>query len=199
MANRASGLLRRNLAYFLIVLSLVGGAVAYALTIPQVSEVIAYRTELQDYDADRFATHDAALELGLNNPLGVGPGQSFLLLDYATHSLYLRVFSENGVIGFLSLAAFVSLTLVRSLLLSQRSQDRFQRAMFTLIAATILGTVLNSFAIDTLHWRHFWFLLALGWMPLWSGPINARRDAACRSGAPTVISSPIPSNVTSKL
>ena len=179
MANRAARTLRRNLAYSLIALALVGGAIAYASTIPQVSEVIAYRTEIQDYDADRFATHDAALELGLNNPLGVGPGQSFLLLDYATHSLYLRVFSENGVIGFLSLAAFILLALVRSLLLSQRAQNCFQRAMFALIAAAILGTLLNSFAIDTLHWRHFWFLLALGWMPLWSkAPTSTREGAA---------------------
>lgn len=167
-ANRREGMLRRHLTYFFIVILLVSATLAYAMTIPQVKEVIAYRTELQAYDEDRFATHDAALTLGLENPLGVGPGQSFLYLDYATHSLYLRIFSENGVIGFLSFIAFVLLTLLRALVLSQNCLNRFQRSMFALVAAAIVGTLLNSFAIDTLHWRHFWFLLAVGWMPLWA-------------------------------
>ena len=178
LANRAAGTLKRNLAYFLIALVLVGGAVVYAVRIPQVSQVVAYRSELQVYDEDRFATHEAALEMGMDNPVGVGPGQSFLLLDYATHSLYLRVFSENGVLGSFSLMAFVLLTFVRSLLLSKRAPQSFQRAMFALAAAAILGALLNSFAIDTLHWRHFWFLLALGWMPLWAGQADAHGDDA---------------------
>jgi hypothetical protein len=172
IANRGSGLLRRNLAIFVVALVLIGGALAYAMTIPQVSDVIAYRSEKQAYDDDRFANQDAAFSLGLNNPLGVGPGQSFLHLNYATHSLYLRVFSENGAIGVFSLGIFMLLTLVRSLLLSQKSAHRFQRAMFAMVAAAIIGMLLNSFAIDTLHWRHFWILLALGWMPLWPAETN---------------------------
>ncbi len=167
LANRGEGTNRRSITYFVMVTVLTGVTVVYVTTIPQVSEVIAYRTEMQSYDTDRFATHSTAVELGLDNPLGVGPGQSFLLLDYATHSLYLRLFSENGVIGLFSFAAFVLLTLVRSLLLSQRAVNSFQRSMFSLIAAATLGILLNSFVIDTLHWRHFWFLLAFGWMPLW--------------------------------
>lgn len=167
IAGRGNGSLRRNLLYFAIVVAMVGGAIAYAMTIPQISEVLAYRTELQSYDADRFANFRAALELGLNNPLGVGPVQSFLLLDYATHNVYLRVFSENGVLGFLSFCAFLLVTLTRALLLSQKAVSRAQRSLFALVAAALFGTLLNSFTIDTLHWRHYWLLLALGWMPVW--------------------------------
>lgn len=183
ITNRAARTLCRNLAYFMIALVLIGGAVAYVLTLPQVSEVFAYRTQRQAYDDARLTNQSAALELGLDNPLGVGPGQSFLLLNYATHSLYLRVLSENGVVGFLSFAAFLLLTLVRSLLLSQQAPHPFQRAMFTLIAAAMLGTLLNSMAIDTLHWRHFWFLLALGWMPLWAAPPNLHSATRGRESA----------------
>ena len=143
-ANRREGMLRRHLAYFFIIILLVSATLAYAMTIPQVKEVIAYRTELQSYDEDRFATHDAALTLGLENPLGVGPGQSFLYLDYATHSLYLRIFSENGVIGFLSFITFVLLTLLRALVLSQKCLNHFQRSMFALVSAAMVGTLLNS-------------------------------------------------------
>jgi O-antigen ligase len=158
---------RKNLSYFIICLVIVGAAVGYAMTIPQVAEVISYRSELQSYDADRFANFHAALQLGINNPLGVGPVQSFLMLDYATHNVYLRVFSENGILGFLSFTVFLLITLLRTLLLSQKAADRSQRALFALVSASVCGTMLNSFTIDTLHWRHFWLLLAFGWMPLW--------------------------------
>jgi O-antigen ligase len=174
----------RNLIYLTIIAVIVGSVVAYAMTIPQIKEVLAYRTEMQSYDADRFATYSAALRLGLSNPLGVGPFQSFVLLDYATHNVYLRVFSENGVIGFLSFAGFLLLALIRSVLLSQKAVNRIQRSLFALVAAALVGTLLNSFTIDTLHWRHFWLLLALGWMPLWTRSVSpaprGRRRASSR-------------------
>jgi O-antigen ligase len=164
----------RNLVYFAIFAAIIAGAFAYAMTIPQITEVLSYRTEMQAYDADRFTNFTAALRLGLSNPLGVGPGQSFLTLDYAIHNLYLRTFAENGVIGFLSFTVFALATLIRSLVLSQRAANAIQRSLFALVAAALCGTLLNSLTIDTLHWRHLWLLLALGWMPLWAGPSRAR-------------------------
>lgn len=181
IANRKTEAAKQSLIYFVLVAAIVGACVAYALTIPQVGEVVAYRTELQDYDADRFATHSAALRLGLTNPLGVGPAQSFGLLGYAPHNLYLRIFSENGLLGFVSLTAFLLLTLTRSLMLSFRANNPSQRAIFAFVTAAICGTLLNSFTIDTLHWRHFWLLLALGWMPLWKRPGNLAQVRTHRS------------------
>lgn len=158
---------RRSMIYFAIFAVIIAGAIAYSMTIPQVNQVLSYRTEIQEYDADRFATFHAALQLGFSNPLGVGPAQSFLLLSYATHNVYLRVFAENGVIGFLSFTVFAAITLTRSTMLSQKAINAVQRSLFALVSAALLGTLVNSFTIDTLHWRHFWVLLALGWMPLW--------------------------------
>src|SRR5437867_1306313 len=157
----------RNLIYFAIFASIIVAAIAYAMTIPQVNEVVSYRADLQAYDADRFATFRAALWLGLSNPLGVGPGQSFLILNYATHNVYLRVFSENGVIGFLTFTGFILATLTRSTLLSRKAVRATQRSLFAMVSAALVGALVNSFTIDTLHWRHLWLLLALGWMPLW--------------------------------
>lgn len=172
----------RNLVYFAIFAAIIAGAFIYAMTIPQINEVLSYRTEMQVYDADRFANFIAALRLGLNNPLGVGPGQSFLALDYATHNLYLRTFSENGVIGFLTFTAFALATLIRSLVLSQKAANLIQRSLFAVVAAALCGCLLNSFTIDTLHWRHLWLLLALGWMPLWTTlPRPCSQVSAARS------------------
>jgi len=63
----------RRVILVVLVIGILAAAVYYATTIPQVSDVVAYRTEIQNYDTDRFATHAAALQLGLSNPLGVGP------------------------------------------------------------------------------------------------------------------------------
>jgi hypothetical protein len=150
---------------------------------------MSYRTEMQTYDADRFANFIPALRLGLNNPLGVGPGQSFLTLDYATHNLYLRTFSENGIIGFLTFSAFALVTLVRSLVLAQKAFNAIQRSLFALIAAALCGTLLNSFTIDTLHWRHFWLVLALGWMPAWT-TMAGKSEAQPSGRAPQALITP---------
>ena len=191
IARRGAGGLRRNLIYFVIFAVLTGGAIAYAMTIPQISEVVSYRTGMQDYDADRIANFTAALRLGVGNPLGVGPGQSFLTLDYATHNLFLRIFSENGVLGLLSLTAFALVTLTRSLVLSQRATSLVQRSLFALVAAALCGTLLNSFMIDTLHWRHFWLLLALGWMPLWKPELQSLRKATTSQPPTSRIEAPV--------
>ena len=177
ISKRGVGSSRRNLVYFAIFAAIISSAFAYAMTIPQIGEVLSYRTEMQAYDADRFTNFISALRLGLSNPLGVGPGQSFLTLDYATHNLYLRTFSENGVLGFLTFTAFALATLIRSLVLSQKAANLIQRSLFALVAAALCGALLNSFTIDTLHWRHLWLLLALGWTPLWTTPSHQRPEA----------------------
>lgn len=168
MGGRTRGGTRHDVVYFLICAVIVGAAVAYTLTNPRVSEFAANRSEMQSYDEDRFAKHWEALELGLRNPLGTGPGQSHLLLGgYNAHSLPLGVFSENGFIGLLSLLGFMLASFIRALVLSQKARNHFQRSMFALVAAAIAGALLNSVVIDAIHWRHFWFLLAVAWMPLW--------------------------------
>jgi O-antigen ligase len=158
---------RRSVITLLIVGAFVATAVGYALTSHQVNEIAVDRSEKQSYDEDRFIKQVEALELGLTNPLGIGPGQSQLVLSYNPHSLPLGLFAENGVVGVLSVMAFVVGTLIRSFLLSLRATNQFQRSIFILVTAAIAGTLLNSLVIDPIHWRHFWFLLALGWMPLW--------------------------------
>ncbi len=176
MASRTRGGTQRSIVYFLICALIVGTAVAYTLTSPRVSEFAANRSEMQSYDEARFAKHWEALELGLHNPLGAGPGQSHLLLGgYNAHSLPLGDFSENGIIGLLSLVGFMLATFIRALVLSQKAGNHFQRSMFALVAAAIAGTLLNSVVIDAIHWRHFWFLLALAWMPLWVSENTLRK------------------------
>ncbi len=38
--------------------------------------------------------------------------------------------------------------------------------LYFVIFASLIGLAFNSFFVDTLHWRHFWLLLALAWVPM---------------------------------
>jgi uncharacterized membrane protein (DUF2068 family) len=160
---------RRKFGYLLLVAIVAVAAVVYALKNPRVNEFASGRSEIQDYDEGRFAKQAEALQLGLRNPLGIGAGQSHIILGYSPHSLPLGLFAENGVIGLFAFMAFTLATLVRSLVLAQRVRNPFQRQIFALVAAALTGTLVNSLVIDPIHWRHFWMLLALGWMPLFTG------------------------------
>lgn len=128
----------------------------------EVGDMFTQRFGLQEYDQDRFSTQKIALESAMTYPLGIGPGQSEIVFQYSTHSLYARILSENGITGFLSFITFVCVTCWRSLKLALRSTPKQQYYM--VCTAALIGVVINSLVVDTLHWRHFWFLLAVPWV-----------------------------------
>jgi hypothetical protein len=122
------------------------------------------------YDQERFLAQRLALAEAGGNPLGIGPGQSETFSGTVTyiggrpvslHSLYLRVVLENGWLGAASFAAFLGLTLARGWSVAA---ERWRHAgLSAVIVASLLGTLVNSFFVDTLHWRHFWVQMALVW------------------------------------
>jgi hypothetical protein len=136
------------------------------LQIPEVKEMMNRRVTsngLQGYDQDRFRTQRMALDSVLDRPLGIGPGQAELAFHYATHSSYMRVLSENGFLGEAGFISFVIICLFRALIMGWKARDPFWQKIFFITAACILGHIINSGVVDTIHWRHFWFLLALPW------------------------------------
>jgi hypothetical protein len=118
---------------------------------------------LQSYDRDRFRTQRLAMDAAEARPLGIGPGQAELAFDYATHSSYMRVLSENGWIGEFAYVAFILVSLGRALWMGCTTRDPFWKKIFFISAACILGHMVNSGVVDTVHWRHYWLLLALPW------------------------------------
>lgn len=112
----------------------------------------------QGYDAGRFARQLEGLMAVAAHPAGVGPGNWS-----DAHSLYVRTLAENGLLGFLSLLLFI-LTLVANL--ARRAAGEVEKPYglsSKVLLASLLGTLANSFVIDTIHWRHLWLLLALSW------------------------------------
>jgi hypothetical protein len=115
------------------------------------------------YDNDRFDTQQRGIHSVLEKPLGIGPGQSEGVFDYATHSMYVRILTENGFAGFATFYAFVLWSWLRATKLALTLKDRYTRDVFALISASIVGVLINGLVIDTIHWRSFWFLLGLAW------------------------------------
>jgi O-antigen ligase len=150
-----------------IVLMVLGGiALGIILELPAVKSMMEVRVThsgLQGYDRDRFRTQRMALQSAEEHPLGIGPGQAELAFDYATHSSYMRVLSENGWIGEFAYVSFVLVCLGRGIWMGVRTTDEFWRKIFFISSACILGHMVNSGVVDTIHWRHYWFLLALPW------------------------------------
>jgi hypothetical protein len=150
------------------ILSFAGVAVCIGLVmqIPAVHEMVGERITsngLHNYDRDRFLTQREALEAALARPLGIGPGQAEEAFHYSTHSSYMRVLSENGFLGELGFDAFIAVCLARGIWMGWKTKDSYWEKIFFVASACILGHLVNSAVVDTVHWRHLWFLLALPW------------------------------------
>jgi hypothetical protein len=127
------------------------------------TDVIEDRARFQDYDVQRFQAQREGLNLGLTHPLGVGPGQFGFHAVAGAHSLYIRVFAEQGPVGLLILLLFITLTFAVAAGNTIRGSDTFGIGSAVLFAA-FCGLVVTSIAVDTLHWRHLWVLAALIWV-----------------------------------
>jgi O-antigen ligase len=159
----SKGNLKRIGAIFLLIVLASSALFILIASTPELSDMFEARFKLQGYDQDRFGTHEAALNAALENPLGIGPGQSEDYFNYATHNVYLRVLAENGLLGFIGYFGFLMITLFQSAYRSLRTRGDLGN-YFALATATLVGILVNSLVIDSLHWRHLWFLAAIPWM-----------------------------------
>lgn len=155
---------RRGIAVYLMLVIFAGVLVILKNQILLVQ--FTERASLQKYDNERFASQEAAWHGGVLSPLGSGPGQSEMLLAIAPHNVYARIFFENGWLGILTLLLFLIATLV--ICVRKFYSVRFGY-IYRVCFAVIAGHIINGFFIDTLHWRHFWVVLALAWIPLGGG------------------------------
>jgi O-antigen ligase len=163
-----------------LVLALVAGAlVAGAVSVSGSGDFLADRARIQSYDADRFGAQAAGLEPAQRYPFGVGPGQFELVAPISAHSTYVRVFAEQGLPGFMAFLALLVFTLGAALANAAAGRDTYGIGSAALLGAWC-GILVNSFVIDTLHWRHLWVVAAL----IWAG--WARRHVA-----PSRISRPL--------
>ena len=152
---------------------------------PAVTNFFEQRAQIQVYDSDRFAAQEAGLEIVYNSPLGCGPGQfesAVLQLkgtDISAHSLYIRVLSENGVVGFiLFFTALISISI--GLLFIHIKKGERTSINSSVLLSIMIGLLVNSLVVDTLHWRHLWFFVGLALFNLYE--YRVKSDTKIRIG-----------------
>src|SRR3984893_8025156 len=139
--------------------------VAVLLSFDQINEMFKQRASFdQSYDEGRFGRfgrHILGADMALDLPFGIGPLQFHNFFPEDTHNSYLNAFMSGGWIAGVCYPALVFVTVI----LGFRhvfADVPWQRAYLAIFAA-FLGTVGESFIIDTDHWRHFWMMLGAMW------------------------------------
>ena len=139
--------------------------VAVLLSFDSIGEMFRQRASFdQSYDEGRFGRfgrHVLGADMALDLPFGIGPLQFHNYFPEDTHNSYLNAFMSGGWIAGVCYPALVFVTVIlgfRHVFVSVP----WQRAYLAIFAA-FLGTVGESFVIDTDHWRHFWMMLGAMW------------------------------------
>jgi len=154
---------RTKIAYLLIVL-IVGSLLLAALPTWLGSQefleaFLTERAKFQTYDTSRFARQIEGIKAGLTHLIGVGPG-----MWASAHSLYVRTFAEHGIFGLVTLFLFLLVLSVGTFFRALWETDKPYGMSARVVFACLIGQLMNSIVIDTIHWRHFWFILALAWV-----------------------------------
>jgi hypothetical protein len=138
---------------------------AVLLSFDSISEMFKQRASFdQSYDEGRFGRfgrHILGAQMALDLPFGIGPLQFHNYFPEDTHNSYLNAFMSGGWLSGICYPALVFVTAItgfRHIFV----RLPWQRAYLAIFSA-FLGTVGESFIIDTDHWRHFWMMLGVMW------------------------------------
>ena len=113
-------------------------------------ELLTSRIGLQQYDTERFESHHNVLKMITRSPIiGIGTGNYISFSNIEAHNTFYRILGERGLLfGIITLIIFL-LPLYKS----YKEKD-------ILLLAILFGMYVNSYFVDTLHWRFLWILFA---------------------------------------
>jgi O-antigen ligase len=147
-------------------ISMVALVTIAAVQNDEIANVLSDRASLtQSYDVGaegRFGGQQKAIQLILENPLGIGAGQFTSVHHHEeVHNVFLSVFLNNGWLGGLMYALMVGLTFFIGL--QHLTRNTQARPLFLVAYAAFVATALEGVVIDSDHWRSFYILMALIW------------------------------------
>ncbi|CCE02020.1 O-antigen ligase family protein [Bradyrhizobium sp. STM 3809] len=160
------------------------------LSIDSIADMFKQRASFdQSYDEGRFGRfgrHILGADMALDLPFGIGPLQFHNYFPEDTHNSYLNAFMSGGWLSGICYPALVFTTVILGFryLFVRVPWQRTYIAMFS----AFLGTVGESFIIDTDHWRHFFLMLGTMW-----GMIAATRAHQAEASRSAEIGSPVTS------
>jgi O-Antigen ligase len=165
LTSRSQAERSRIIVMALVAVILAVALVAILLSFDSTAQMFKQRASFdQSYDEGRFGRfgrHILGAEMALDLPFGIGPLQFRNYFPEDTHNSYLNAFMSGGWISGLVYPALVFVTVMtgfRYIFLPVP----WQRTYLAIFSA-FLGTVGESFIIDTDHWRHFWMMLGAMW------------------------------------
>jgi hypothetical protein len=154
-----------------IILIAVGGIAAMALllaallSVDAVANLFKERISLeQEYDVGqmgRFGRHILGALLALDVPNGIGPLQFSKIFPEDPHNTFLNAFMSGGWLSGICYPTLVVLTFVYGLRYLFVATP-WQSSMIVVYCAYV-GMMVESFIIDSDHWRHVFLLLGVLW------------------------------------
>lgn len=165
LTSRSQSQRSRIIVIALVTVVLAAMLVAVLLSFDAVSQLFKQRASFdQGYDSGRFGRfgrHVLGADMALGLPFGIGPLQFHRYFPEDTHNSYLNAFMSGGWLSGVCYPALVFVTAFTGL------RYVFVRMpwqwTYLAIFSAFLGTVGESFIIDTDHWRHFWLMLGVMW------------------------------------
>ncbi len=165
LTSRSNAQRSRIIVMTVVALLVAALLIAVLLSFDQIAEMFRQRASFdQSYDEGRFGRfgrHILGAQMALDLPFGIGPLQFHRYFPEDTHNSYLNAFMSGGWLSGITYPALVFTTVI----LGFRHvfvRVPWQRAYLAIFSA-FLGTVGESFVIDTDHWRHFWMMLGAMW------------------------------------
>lgn len=157
---------RSRIIIMTIVAAVLGLAlIAVLLSFDATAEMFKQRASFdQSYDEGRFGRfgrHILGADMALDLPFGIGPLQFHRYFPEDTHNSYLNAFMSGGWLSGVLYPALVFTTVVTGFR-HVFVRVPWQRSYLAVFSAFV-GTVGESFVIDTDHWRHFWMMLGTMW------------------------------------
>jgi hypothetical protein len=188
VTSRSRAQRSRIIVMTLVAVMLAAALVAVLLSIDSIAEMFKQRASFdQSYDEGRFGRfgrHILGADMALDLPFGIGPLQFHNYFPEDTHNSYLNAFMSGGWLSGICYPALVFVTALTGFrYISVRTP--WQRTYLAIFSA-YLGTVGESFIIDTDHWRHFWMMLGAMWgmyvgTERWKANVNATSTAPARA------------------
>jgi O-Antigen ligase len=165
VTSRSHAQRSRIIVMALVAVILAAALLAVLLSFDSIADMFKQRASFdQSYDEGRFGRfgrHILGADMALDLPFGIGPLQFHNYFPEDTHNSYLNAFMSGGWISGICYPALVFVTALTGFRYVFVPVP-WQRTYLAIFSA-YLGTVGESFIIDTDHWRHFWMMLGTMW------------------------------------
>lgn len=153
----------KRAATLLVVIAVGGAGIFGVAALTGQLDFFQERAQTQGYDRERFAAQRQGIAYGEENALGIGPGQFEVLQPVVSHNTYVRALSEQGFLGFVTIVTLLLSTLILAARNAVMGRDAYGIGSAALLGIWV-GIAVESFFIDTLHWRHLWLVAGLIWV-----------------------------------